>query len=367
MLLISIFVIIPGIIMLKMSKKTRKNIWQYFKYSRKYSPYSTTGKNRMGDSYLLAPHPFTNWSLNPAYLNEKGDHVHTIEGFRKTQKDDSILQLVRDNPNAFKIVCIGGSSTHCAEMELFQDTWPAKLNEKFSPENNVIVFNFGVGAWGTLHSLIRCVNWLPIVKPNLLVFYQAKNDLTPLANAAENEKQLYPDYQNVIGQFSESFVSYFPKWLSYIPFFFLLFYFREYNILQKHYGLLSVYRPKPWMNPKGFERLTGEYRDGIFFRLKTIFNICASLDCSVLYIPEIVRSSEYKNILDSLYQDIFKITEEFDHVNWFNIKEFYPDSDRYFLDKMHFSKDGCDLFAELLSRHIQQNYDLYSNSKQGMK
>ena len=61
----------------------------------------------MGDSYIHAPHPFTNWSLNPAYRNEKGDLVHTIEGFRKTQKDDSILKLVRDNPDAFKIVCIG--------------------------------------------------------------------------------------------------------------------------------------------------------------------------------------------------------------------------------------------------------------------
>ena len=81
-----------------------------------------------------------------------------------------------------------------------------------------------------------------------------------------------------------------------------------------------------------------------------------------MYIPEIVRISEYRDLLESLYSDIYKITEEFDHVNWFNIKEIYPDSDRYFLDKMHFSKDGCDLFAELLARHIQQFYNLYNNS-----
>jgi hypothetical protein len=322
----------------------------------------------MGDSYIIAPHPFTNWSLNPAYRNEKGDHVHTIEGFRKTQKDDSILQLEMDNPNSYKIVCIGGSATHCAEMEFFQDTWPAKLKEKLSPDkNDVLVFNFGVGAWGTLHSLIRCVNWLPMIKPNLLVFYQAKNDLTPLANAVENEKILYPDYQNVIGQFSESFVSYFPKWLNYIPFFFLLFYFLEFSLLQKNYGLLSIYRPKPWMNPKGFERLTEKHRDSILFRSKTIFNICASLECQVLYIPEIVRSGEYVEVLDSLYNDLYKITKEFDHVNWFNIKKVYPDLDRYFLDKMHFSKEGCDLFAELLSRHIQQSYNLYCDNKEGVK
>ena len=353
-LLILILVIIPGIIIIwKMSKKTRNNVWQFFRYSRKHSPYSTSRQGRMGDRYLFAPHPFTNWSLNPDFRNEKGDCVHTVEGFRKTQKDDSILQLVRDNPNAYKIVCIGGSTTHCAEMEYYQDTWPAKLKEKLSSKKDVLVLNFGVGAWGTLHSLIRCVTWLPIIKPNLLVFYQAKNDLTPFANAAEKEKTLYPDYQNVMGQFSESFVSYFPKWLNYIPFFFLYFYIFEFSLLQKNYGLLSIYRPKPWMNPKGFERLTEEHRNCILFRSKTIFNICASLECQVLYIPEIVRSGEYVDALDSLYSEIYKIAKEFDHVNWFNIKKVYPDLDRYFLDKMHFSKEGCDLFAELLARHIQ--------------
>ena len=358
-----ILVIAPGIIICKMSKKTRKNVWQFSQYSRKNSPYSASRQGRMGDSYFFAPHPFTNWSLNPDYRNKNGDCTHTVEGFRKTQKDDSILQLVRDNTNAFKIVCIGGSAVQCMEMELYQDSWPAKLKEKLSPDNNkVLVFNFGVGAWGTLQSLIRCVNWLPMIKPNLLVFYQAKNDLTPLANSAENEKQLYPDYQNVMGQFSESFVTNFPKWLNYIPFFFLLFYFLEFKILHKNYGLLSVYRPKPWENMKGFERLTDEYRDGIFFRIKTIFNICASLECPVLYIPEIVRSGDYAELLDSLYNEIYKISKGYDHVNWFNIKELFPDSDRYFLDKMHFSKDGCDLFAELLARHIQQFYNLYNNS-----
>ena len=76
-----------------------------------------------------------------------------------------------------------------------------------------------------------------------------------------------------------------------------------------------------------------------------------------------MRSSEYVDVLDSFYVKIYEIIKDYSHVNWFNIKEFFPDSDKYFLDKMHYSKAGCDLFAELLARHIQQNYNLFNNIK----
>ena len=357
--LVLIVVIIPWVVIVTYtSGKTRTAVWQFLRYSRNSLPYSYTGQMRMGDCYKFTPHPFTNWSLNPAYRNVKGENVHTIEGFRKTQKDESILQLVRENPDAYKIVCIGGSSTHCAEMECYQDTWPAKLKEKLSTNNDVLVFNFGVGAWGTLQSLIRCVTWLPIINPQLLVFYQAKNDLTPFSNASEHETYLYPDYQNSIGQFSESFVTLFPKWFNYIPLLYLWFYLKEYRPLQAQYGLLSIYKPKPWMSPKGFERLTDDHRVAILLRVKTIFEICSSVGCQVLYVPEIVRSGEYVDILDSFYTQIQNIIKDHGHVNWFNMKEFFPDSDQYFLDKMHFSKDGCNLFAEILARHIKRHYQL---------
>lgn len=354
-----VVVIIPWFAMLSMGKNKRNAVWQFLRYSsRTSSPYSSTGQGKMGDLYRFAPHPFTNWSLNPEFRNEEGNHEHTIEGFKKTQDDDSILKLAKKYPDSYKIVCIGGSTTYCGEMTAFKDTWPSKLKNKLNSGNKILVFNFGIGGWGTLQSLIRCITWFPLVKPNLLIFYQAKNDLTPLFNAVEKENEIYPDYQNVVGQFSESFVSYFPKWLIYVPLFFMIFYLTQFRRLQNQYGLLSIYRPNPCPKPDGLKRFSKDFRESVMFRVRTIFNVCHSLDCSVLYIPEIVRSSEYVGVLDSIYSDISEIIKDYDHVSWFNIKEIFPDSEKYFLDKMHFSKAGCELFAEILSLHIKKNYHL---------
>ena len=78
-------------------------------------------------------------------------------------------------------------------MDKFEDTWPALVQQKLKNEN-CIVINFGVGAWTTMQSLIRCITWFPKIKPDLLIFYHAKNDLTPLVNGNLDEKFIYPDY-----------------------------------------------------------------------------------------------------------------------------------------------------------------------------
>ena len=53
-----------------------------------------------------------------------------------------------------------------------------------------------------------------------------------------------------------------------------------------------------------------------------------------------------------------------------SINKIYKKKNNFILEifsEMHFSKEGCDLFAELLARHIQQSYNLYIDSKEGVK
>ena len=159
MFLLSVFFILFLLILssialnfLFIKKEIQSNINDILKPKLNINYFSTKKKSNKISTFKMIPHPFTNFTLNPNYLNKYGSEVHTIEGFRKTSYEKSILIKLKNS--RINIVCIGGSSTQCSNMEKFEDTWPSLLETKFN--NKVNVFNFGVGAWTTLHSYIRC-------------------------------------------------------------------------------------------------------------------------------------------------------------------------------------------------------------------
>jgi hypothetical protein len=353
-IIILIFWALPVIrIQKKFSKELRDSFRWLVKYGHKRLPFSTTKEYGMGKGLMYCPHPFTNWSLNPSYHNRDGHEAHTIEGFRKASGIGSIVAKMNESPGAYKIVCVGGSGTYCNYIEDHRDTWPAKLETKVN-KDDLAVFNFGVGHWSTIQSLIRCVTWLPIVKPDLLIFYQAKNDLSALYDGAEKEEAIFPDYQNVMSQFSEVFSFRFPRWALRVPFFS----FFELRRLEQ-LDFWHLYKPKAWTNPRGFNRLTDSFIDSIIFRVEMIIMICAAINCKVIYIPEIVRNVEtdesalcYVNALDKIYGRVPPVIKKYPNASFFDARGLIPDSDRYFFDKMHFNKDGCELFSDLLARYI---------------
>tara|TARA_Y100001970_G_scaffold155498_1_gene190351 strand:+ start:774 stop:1904 length:1131 start_codon:yes stop_codon:yes gene_type:complete len=346
------------------TKSKKKQVTQFIKHNADVSAYSLNSKNRMGDAFMFAPHTFTNWSLNPTYKNKYGELVHTIEGFRKTNPHDSILKLIEENKDSYNIVCIGGSTTHCDDMDKYEDTWPAKLQEELK-DRKVVVFNFAVGAWGTLQSLIRCTTWLPIIKPQLLIFYQAKNDLTPIVNLTLDEKKIYPDYQNVYGQFGENLITKYPKWFRFIPLYYLLFYYFIYLKRIRQYGLNIIYKswPKPAkFNPAGIKRLTEGLIENILFRHEMILVMCNKINSKVLYIPEIVNEVGKpvdiysKTLKNKIFPRIYEMLKKYKHVMWYDMKDNIPNNNKYFIDKMHFTKEGNELFAKKISEIIKKNF-----------
>ena len=62
-------------------------IKQYIKYLLLSKPahisYSSLDQKGDGKDNIYCQHPFTNWSLNPGYVNSFGMLDHTHEGFRK--------------------------------------------------------------------------------------------------------------------------------------------------------------------------------------------------------------------------------------------------------------------------------------------
>jgi lysophospholipase L1-like esterase len=350
-----IFIFLPALIIFALYLVKKKSLLDFaqlirFRFNKSYFD----GKlNNFSSAIKFIPHPYLNWSLNPSYKNIYGNFVHTKEGFRKTLDYFSIIDYLEDNPHTYKIICIGGSTTHCADIENFEETWPALLQKKLG-NNNFTVINFGVGAWTTLQSYIRCVSWFPKIEPNLLVFYHAKNDLTPLLNGNLKQKKIFPDYQNIITQFSDRFFISF-KSLSFIPLFFLISFFT--NKIRNQIGMLSIYKPKAELKAIGIERFDDDYLKSLIFRQEAIVNLCKQIDCSVLYIPEIVKEGVYR---DTLIKDFFPTLKtslsKHKNLHWFDVDKQIPYNSEYFWDKMHFTIGGNKLFSEILYNKIIKHY-----------
>lgn len=349
LLLIFIFFILPFFFNQYITNINKdKNLLDLFNYDGHYLAFKKNKIKNKYNSLVFLPHPFTNWTLNPSYKNSKNNYVHTLEGFRKTSDENSLIELIKKYPNSKKIVCIGGSTTHCQEMEEFEATWPALIQSKFS-KNKVLIFNFGVGGWSTIQSLIRCSNWFSLINPDILVFYQAKNDLTPLLNGCLDEEFIYNDYQNVIGQFGESITNKYPFFLKKIPLFKSLYKYTDYLKKFKEYGLLNIYRPKAEFSEKGLLRLNDDYISSILFRKKTIFKMCSEINCKVLYIPEIVIEGPYKKLLENkIYPNVKKMIDDYNNVEFYNINSFVEKNKINFLDKMHFTIAGNKLISEII-------------------
>ena len=350
LILVTIF-FLSVIIVLSIKKSERNLIREIYDYDFNQSHYSKTNFKKP-KSLTFIPHPTYNWSLNPFHKNSNNQFSHTIEGFRKTSNSNTIMNNLH---NTFKIICLGGSTTHCQEIDDFSKTWPSLLNSKLN--NNSFVFNFGVGGWNTLQSLNRLISWSNIIKPNLILLYQSKNDLTPFVQGNLNEKIIHNDLQNIIVQFSQCFNLGYFKLFSKIPFFNLVFYklFLRKKFIQ--FGLLNIYKPHAESNTEGLKRINDKNIENILIRIEAIFKIAEILGSKVLYIPELVFDKEYSAILkEKIHPKVKKISKNYSNVEYFDLYNVIEYKSEYFIDKMHFNETGCEIFSEILKTKIINDY-----------
>ncbi len=318
-----------------------------------------SSKTNFGSKLIYVPHHATNWSLNPNHKSKNSNsNSNTIEGFRKVDDFDSIIHSINNSKKKLRIICVGGSTTHCVEMDDYNNTWPSKLNSKLG-KDKFQIFNFGVGGWNTMQSITRLLYWSPIIKPNLIIFYQGKNDLTPFANINNSQDFMMPDFQNSIVQYSQSFFFKIPNIFFKIPIFKTFFYLITFRKEFENLGLLNIYKPKYNQDIKGLGRVQTFHLESIFLRISSLFSIARSLNCKIIYIPEIVLEGPYKKILEEkIYPEVKNnIIKKFDNANYFDLSDLLKNDNSNFIDKMHFTEKGNDLFANILKKKILEIFN----------
>lgn len=307
-----------------------------FNFNKEYFFYKGSQKDLTLEfsKSIYCPHPFTNWSLNPSYAVE-GKRLHTLEGFRKTYDEESTQNFIDSNPNAKWIYCLGGSTTYCTELYKNELTWPAKLASKMA-DKNVKVINGGVGGFGTLQSLIRFMHWGPLLRPAITIVYQSKNDLTPFYNGLSSEVNVLPMLENIMLPFSMAVAtterSYFKASVR---------------------GLAAVYSKKYHPDASNLERYDNKFLMLTKSRYNQMAKLAASWNGKVLFVPELIRPSPYLEKMNLIHEGMHDTAEQNENSEFYDLRGIFPMVDKYFLDKMHFSQDGCELLSDLFFKKLK--------------
>lgn len=316
-----------------------KNLINLFKKKDPFFYGNSKLKNDFFSKLIYCPHPFTNWSLNPK-LKFNNELVHTKEGFRKTSEQNSIIDEFKQYNNKCDIYCIGGSTTYCDGLNDYKDTWPYKLRKSFSKNRKGLLVNGGVGGWSTIQSMIRFFTWGSILKPKITIFYQAKNDLTPLVNGREIEKKVFPLMENIMLQFDTS--------LNSNP--------RKYK--KNNYGVASVYGKDIYVNDDGFSRMTSEWKELFATRCKMAIDLAKTWDGKVVFIPELVsEKSIYYKPLGEMHEVMEKVSKKNKESLFLDFRNKIDINEKNFLDNTHFTKLGCDIFSNMLYKNLKIFYE----------
>jgi len=137
---------------------------------------------------LMRFHPFLGYELRPNRSTTLQDRF----GARRYSTNSLGLRgrdvPVRKGPNTFRVICVGGSTTENAYVN-DEQTYPSQLERMLQaryPQARIEVLNAGRSAYSTAHTLINFQLNLAGLAPDLLVVYQAINDLMPMS---------YPDFK----------------------------------------------------------------------------------------------------------------------------------------------------------------------------
>lgn len=296
------------------------------------------GNSSLKDDFFsklfYCPHPFTNWSLNPHSRNNK-KFIHTKEGFRKTSESNSILDELKLFGNTCDIYCLGGSTTYCDGLKDYSETWPYKLRNLISQKKKSFLVNGGVGGWSTIQSLIRFSTWGAVLKPKVTIFYQSKNDLTPLVNGREIEKEIYPLLENIMLQYDTS--------LNSNP--------RKYK--KNNFGLASVYGNDIFASEEGLNRFTHEWKSLYAIRCKMAIELAKMWNGKIVFVPELIsKKSIYYTPMLEMHKIMQEVSASDKSSIFVDLRGKIEIDANNFIDFLHFNELGSEKFSNLLYNEI---------------
>jgi hypothetical protein len=327
-------------------------------------------KRRAGDvrtfELRYAEHPFLAYTLNPKFRNSFGETIHNKYGFRCN--DD-----FQDIKNKIVVYCAGDSSTYCNFIEKNEKTWPYKLEKKLRDAyktEDIKVINGGCGAWTSFQSLIRFSSWIDVLKPDFVIVYHGKTDFIPFINGKSSEKEVFPDYGNVMNSFTFDVIARTLARLSDITYTGRILYglYVNYKYDDISFHVYNLKRSKHHKEmKKNLERITSTEWDYILSRYNAFAALCRNNGIPVLFVTQAGNSKLYEPYMERLNNKIKSLEDgsrecyvyDFDN-DIKNVKDILQDS-------VHFTESGAEICADSICRYITQKFLSIKNVKTGSR
>jgi lysophospholipase L1-like esterase len=127
-------------------------------------------------AFKYEPHPYLVYALNPDYQSESGLNHHNRLGLRGAE-----VELAKP-AGTYRIICIGGSTTYTSAVDDWHLSYPTRLQDVLRSahgDTTVEVLNAGVPGYNSFESLIQLELRLFELDPDLVVIFDALNDVPP--------------------------------------------------------------------------------------------------------------------------------------------------------------------------------------------
>jgi lysophospholipase L1-like esterase len=141
------------------------------------------------ESAMSVGHPFLGYALKPNLTKDHGQPhrltTHNAAGYRGE------LRAIPKPEGVYRILCLGGSSTHGTTPNTDADTWPARLEQHLTEATGkkIEVINFGVFGYSTFESLVNLSFRGVKLEPDLVLVYHSINDMRSALYNAGGEVQ----------------------------------------------------------------------------------------------------------------------------------------------------------------------------------
>ncbi len=313
----------------------------------------------LDSSKSILSHPYLLYVNNPNYVSN-GEKKHNKYGYR-----NKYFNLEKE-PNTFRILALGGSTTYGFGNPNMSDTWVYKLEEKFNLEGKQVeVINGGLNYGTSAEILASYVFRHSHLNPDLVIYHGGGNDVAPV---------FFPNYSSEYTHFRAK-----GRTIAYrkgdgrllkFDFFKLIYCYRLKNIN-------SVYLDQPFgfgiLDPKKVKRRTEDENnyEGFKRNVRSLIKYTKANNSKIVLagflLPSEHKIQQSRDDLKNLSKEIIytvkknnKILENLSIENsipYFDFED-HVFNDSLFIDNCHLFPDGESLKAEIIYKNIVNILDI---------
>ena len=344
-------ILAEGLAFLVYSKKSpvgRKRTLEFLLFGR-HQPY--TKESQVASQAALsryAEHPFTGWSLGPDFRNIHGVKIHNRQGFR-CDRDLEELDV-----GAYRIYCAGGSATYCTDIENNEDTWPHLLGEYLAERigGPVEIINGAVGGFNTYQSYIRLSAYIDYLRPDLVVVYHAKNDLTPFYNGNPDNGKALPDYSNLMRSLNfrgmSDSITPLARWSSIVKLWAL------WRLSTENMSLGYVYDHRDAPDIPGLLAARTDFSI-IETMQRNMIDLCRGRGVNLMYLTQRVEDPILNRHVQAINDRIRRLDNPDRGCFVYDLDRELPYNQDLLIDKMHYTPEGCRQVAAHLARYVHDS------------